>query len=43
MILIEIIIQDTLNLYKKMLNLPEGERGQFFGDEIMKESGYFEL
>ncbi len=32
----EIIIQDTLNLYKKMLNLPEGERAQFFGDEILK-------
>ena len=32
----EIIIQDTLTLYKKMLNLPEGQRAQFFGDEILK-------
>lgn len=32
----EIIIQDTLNLYKEMLNLPEGERREFFSSELIK-------
>ncbi|KAB1435952.1 DUF2268 domain-containing protein [Candidatus Galacturonibacter soehngenii] len=32
----EIIIQDTLNLYKEMLNLPEGERIEFFSSELLK-------
>lgn len=32
----EIIIQDTLNLYKDMLNLPEGERSEFFSGELIK-------
>lgn len=32
----EIIIQDTLSLYKEMLNLPEGERREFFSSELIK-------
>lgn len=32
----EIIIQDTLSLYKEMLNLPEGERNDFFSGELVK-------
>jgi len=36
MILMEIIIQDTLSLYKEMLDLSEGERSEFFSNELMK-------
>lgn len=32
----EIIIQDTLNLYKEMLKLPEGDRSEFFSEELIK-------
>jgi uncharacterized protein YjaZ len=32
----EIIIQDTLNLYREMLNLPEGERLEFFTNTLIK-------
>ncbi len=32
----EIIIQDTLSLYKEMLNLPQGERSEFFSGELLK-------
>lgn len=32
----EVIIQDTLSLYKEMLNLPEGERSEFFRDKLIK-------
>lgn len=40
----EIIIQDTLNLYKEMLNLPEGERSEFFSEELLKPfHGMFEI
>lgn len=40
----EIIIQDTLNLYKEMLNLPEGERSEFFSGELLKPfNKFFEI
>lgn len=32
----EIMIQDTLSLYKEMLNLPEGERSEFFSGKLIK-------
>lgn len=32
----EIIIHDTFNLYKELLNLPEGERSEFFSGELLK-------
>lgn len=32
----QIIIHDTLNLYKEMLCLAEGERGEFFSSELVK-------
>lgn len=32
----EIIIQDTLNLYKEMLCLQQGERKEFFSSELIK-------
>lgn len=32
----EIIIQDTLSLYREMLKLPEGERLEFFTNELIK-------
>lgn len=32
----EIIIQDTLSLYREMLNLPEGERLDFFTNTLIK-------
>jgi uncharacterized protein YjaZ len=32
----EIIIQDTLSLYKQMLNLPEDQRNEFFTNKLMK-------
>jgi uncharacterized protein YjaZ len=33
---VEIIIQDTLSLYREMLNLPEGERLDFFTNMLIK-------